>query len=212
MHRFPAIRIGTHSSPTFERDVVEALNTIEQAPSGRRLLKSIEGLADREKTVTISEATPGQAPVARARLTPKQWQKLGPSPNQAQFEQALMKNASGSGVMKKRGTASEIPWSKETAEPNLDAQGRPVPGANPEHAFITLAHELVHSKHHLAGTMKHDGPLTPEASSARTESGKEELRAVGLGPYAASGEPSENKIRAELGLPLRRSYARSGNW
>jgi hypothetical protein len=213
MHRFPAIQIGAHTSPTFERDVVEALNTIESAPSGRRLLQSIEGLANREKKVTISEASGGQAPVARPRLTPSQIEKqLSSRPTQEEFNRVLAKNASGSGLMKKLGTASEIPWNKHTAEPNLDSQGRPVAGANPEHAFITLAHELVHAKHHLAGTMKHDVALTPDAACARTESGKEELRAVGLGKYARTGEPSENAIRSELGLPLRSTYARSGNW
>ncbi|WP_216597530.1 M91 family zinc metallopeptidase, partial [Pseudomonas coronafaciens] len=73
-------------------------------------------------------------------------------------------------------------------------------------------HELIHAKHHLAGTLKYGGEVTRSASSASTPSGKEELRAVGLGKYANSGEPSENSIRQEHGLPLRRTYARSGNW
>lgn len=214
MHRFPAIRIGSHTSPTFERDVVEALNTIESAPSGRRLLQSIEGLATREKKVTISEAQDGQAPVARPRLTASQIDKqLSSEPTQEEFKRVLAKNASGSGMLKKLGTASEIPWNKQTAQPNLDSQGRPVAGTNPEHAFITLAHELVHAKHHLAGTMKYDGvEVTADPSCARTESGKEELRAVGLGKYARTGEPSENAIRSELNMPLRSTYSRSGNW
>lgn len=213
MHRFPAIQIGAHTSPNFERDVVEALNTIESAPSGRRLLQSIEGLATREKKVTISEAQGGQAPVARPRLTASQIEKqLSSHPTQEEFNRVLAKNASGSGMLKKLGTASEIPWNKQTAEPNLDSQGRPIAGANPEHAFITLAHELVHAKHHLAGTLKHDVAVTADPSCARTESGKEELRAVGLGKYARSGEPNENAIRSELNMPLRNTYSRAGNW
>lgn len=41
-----------------------------------------------------------------------------------------------------------------------------------------------------------------------TPAGKEELRAIGLGKYAYSetGEPSENSIREENGLALRRKY------
>lgn len=212
MHKFPGIHIGTYSSLGFERDVVDALNTINSAPTGKRLLQSIEGLSTREKKVTISEATGDQCPVARPRLTPAQWQKLGDNPTQDAFDRALTKNASGSGLLKKLGTASEIPWNKYTAEPNVDSRGVPVRGTNPEHAFITLAHELVHAKHHLAGTMKHDVKLTPEASCAQTQSGKEELRAVGLRKYAGSDEPNENAIRGELGLPERRAYSRSGQW
>ncbi|WP_019702312.1 XopG/HopH/AvrPtoH family type III secretion system effector [Paracidovorax oryzae] len=213
MDRYPSIRVGASTSSNFKRDVKDALEKIDSRPSGSRLLQQIEGLATREKTVTIVEAGTGQAPVATPRLTPSQWQKLGSSPDQSQFEAALLKNAGGSNWRKTRGTASEIPWNKYTAEPDVDSRGVPIEGANPANAFITLAHELVHAKHHLAGTMMHGGgPVTRDPSSARTDSGKEELRAVGLGEYASTREPSENSIRAEHGLPQRTTYARAGTW
>lgn len=70
----------------------------------------------------------------------------------------------------------------------------------------TLSHELVHARHIMAGTWKgsYDNP-----DDASTNAGKEELRAVGLGKYKynKTHEPSENSIRAEHGLPKRRSYA-----
>ncbi|ADX47300.1 hypothetical protein Acav_3399 [Paracidovorax avenae ATCC 19860] len=212
MDRYPSIQVGS-TSPSFRRDVKEALEKIDSRPSGSRLLQQIEGLATREKKVTIVEAQAGQAPVARPRLTPSQIHKLPSSPTQSQFEETLLKNAGGSNWRKTRGTASEIPWNKYTAEPEVDSRGVPIEGANPANAFITLAHELVHAKHHLAGTMMYGGgPVTREASSSRTDAGREELRAVGLGEYASTGEPSENSIRAEHGLPQRTSYSRSGNW
>jgi hypothetical protein len=212
MNRYPAFRIGSHTSPTFENDVVEALDKINQGPSGQKLLQTIHGLASREKTVTISEAQGGQAPVARPRLTPSQMAKLGPNPTQAKFEEQLLKQATGTSLLATRGTSSEIPWNKQTAEPLVNERGVPIQGAAPDAAFVALAHELVHARHHLAGTMKHGGNVTPDAASASTASGKEELRATGLGKYAGRGEPSENSIRREHGLPQRTRYARSGNW
>ncbi|WP_122346371.1 XopG/HopH/AvrPtoH family type III secretion system effector [Pseudomonas coronafaciens] len=212
MERYPSIGIGAHTSPNFRHEVTEALQKIDERPSGRRLLQEVEALSDHDKKVTIVEAGPGQAIVAKPRLTPAQWENLGSNPDQKTFDKALIKNASGSSAFSKRGVASEIPWSKHTAEPNLNEQGVPVEGANPEIAYVALAHEFTHAKHHLAGTLKYGGEVTRSASSASTPSGKEELRAVGLGKYANSGEPSENSIRQEHGLPLRRTYARSGNW
>ncbi|WCM94749.1 type III secretion system effector protein [Acidovorax sp. NCPPB 2350] len=212
MEQYPSIRVGANSSARFRNDVVEALEKINEGPSGRRLLQQIEGLSTREKVVTIVEAGANVAPVATARLTPRQQNKLGEHPWQHEHDSAIMKYAGGSSRFKTRGTASEIPWNKHTAEPNLSRQGVPTEGTNPDEAFITLAHELVHAKHHLAGTMKGDGTLTRDASCASTPSGKEELRAVGLGKYANSGEPSENSIRREHGLPKRETYSLSGNW
>ena len=56
---------------------------------------------------------------------------------------------------------------------------------------IVLAHELIHSLHHLTGT--------------RNEAGKEEEWTTGINEFA--DEPlSENKIREEFGLPLRLAY------
>nr|WP_113865162.1 XopG/HopH/AvrPtoH family type III secretion system effector [Brenneria salicis]NMN91691.1 NleD-like pathogen effector protein (putative zinc metallopeptidase) [Brenneria salicis ATCC 15712 = DSM 30166]RBP65749.1 NleD-like pathogen effector protein (putative zinc metallopeptidase) [Brenneria salicis ATCC 15712 = DSM 30166] len=214
MNNFPGIRIGGYSSYSFENDVVESLNRIQSGPSGRRLLQKISEESTNEKHVTISEANAGQAPVARPRLTLSQMSKLGSNPTQREFESMLIKESTSSSFINKKGTASEIPWSKMAAEPEVNSSGVPIAGANPDNAFIALAHELIHANHHLAGTSKYGGSVTRDASSALTKSGKEELRAVGLGKYEfeRTGKPTENSIRREHGLPLRTKYSRSGEW
>jgi Effector protein len=59
------------------------------------------------------------------------------------------------------------------------------------HSHIVLAHELIHSLHHLTGT--------------RNEAGEEEEWTTGIGRFSDEAM-SENKIRQEFGLPLRQAY------
>lgn len=215
MNNFNGITIGSSRSANFENDVVEALEKIQSAPSGNSLLREISRLSTSEKKVTIFEGSHSTANVALPQLTPSKLRKLeqknGGSLSQQTFDKERIRQSTGTTLLKKRGCASIIGWSKSTATPLLSSSGVPVPGTSPSIAFITLAHELVHAKHHLAGTGKYGGQLTPDPSSASTESGLEELRATGLGRYANS-EPSENSIRRELGMPLRKKYAQSGAW
>ncbi|MCL1617989.1 M91 family zinc metallopeptidase [Ralstonia pseudosolanacearum] len=88
----------------------------------------------------------------------------------------------------------------------FSASGSPT-GTGPSHVdkISQLAHELIHAKHMVAGTWK---GRWGDDRDPKTSAGKEELRAVGLGKYeyAKTGEPSENAIRDEHGLPLRRKY------
>ncbi|WP_183130837.1 M91 family zinc metallopeptidase [Pseudomonas coronafaciens] len=65
MERYPSIGIGAHTSPNFRHEVTEALQKIDERPSGRRLLQEVEALSDHDKKVTIVEARPGQAIVAK---------------------------------------------------------------------------------------------------------------------------------------------------
>ncbi len=60
----------------------------------------------------------------------------------------------------------------------------------------------------VAGTWKGGEGEKGDERDPTTPAGKEELRAIGLGKYAYSetGEPSENSIREENGLALRRKY------
>ncbi len=213
MYKFPGIQVAATARPSFEAEVVEALECIKSRPVGNQLLEDIASLARGERKVTIVEPAADQLPVAQMRLTPSQLDALGSNPPRAKVRQALIDNATGSTLFRRRGTASEIPWSKATAEPVVNEHGVPVRQTDPDQAFVALAHELIHARHHLAGTLKFDGTtLTPHPACAESKSGKEELRAVGLGKYAASKEPTENAIRAEHGLPRRTTYSRSGNW
>lgn len=68
------------------------------------------------------------------------------------------------------------------------------------YSFIVLAHELIHSLHHLTGTTL-ESTCTFNGKQAKNE----ELRTSGLGSY--KDEPlSENKFRAAFGLKARLSY------
>ncbi|MEF9387718.1 XopG/HopH/AvrPtoH family type III secretion system effector [Ralstonia solanacearum species complex bacterium KE056] len=104
------------------------------------------------------------------------------------------------------GSSVIVGWSMSHSSMVFNRNGSPTGTCPSETDKISqLAHELVHAKHMVAGTWK--GGEGDERDPT-TPAGKEELRAVGLGKYAYSetGEPSENSIRAENGLPLRRKY------
>lgn len=58
-------------------------------------------------------------------------------------------------------------------------------------SFIVLAHELIHSLHHVTGTTRTDGG--------------EELKTTGLGIYTDE-QMSENSFRKLFGLPVRVEY------
>lgn len=73
----------------------------------------------------------------------------------------------------------------------------------PTPAFVALAHELVHALHILGGDRVGD------ADPARANL-IEEARTIGCGRYENT-RISENAIRAEHGLPLRRHYTSPGD-
>ena len=82
------------------------------------------------------------------------------------------------------GSVSAVTW---------NANGINTPdGTRP--AFIGLAHELIHALYNLKG-------------EAFMNAKDEELRTVGLAPHADAREITENKIRAEHGIPLREAYS-----
>lgn len=216
MHKFPGIKVKNNPSNNLSKDVCDALETINSKPSGTHLLRSIASLANEEKFVLIKNARLAEDIACVPQLTAKDLEKLinkfGLDFTQKEYDDMRIKQSSSSTPFKRRGCSATIRWNKELSQPLLDPEGGPIPGTCPEYAYITLAHELVHAKHQLAGTCKYSGDLNPSEKSATTRSGKEELRAIGLGKYAYSGEPSENTIRQEHGLPKRLKYTLSGGW
>ena len=66
--------------------------------------------------------------------------------------------------------------------------------------YIALAHELIHSLHHLSGTSYREEVQAPGGAVKR-----EEMFTTGLGPYANT-RLSENALRREVGLPERTHY------
>lgn len=81
------------------------------------------------------------------------------------------------------GTVTAVTWNANIIEtPD---------GSRP--SFVALAHELVHALYNLKG-------------EAYADASDEEYRTVGLAPVANARAVSENKIRAEHGVPLRAAY------
>ena len=66
---------------------------------------------------------------------------------------------------------------------------------------VTLGHELIHAIHSLSGTRKSGRSIMIDKISTS----EEEAFTVGLGPFKDE-KYTENKLRAEYGLPERLSY------
>jgi len=91
--------------------------------------------------------------------------------------------ADGDAADDKTGSVSIIRYSNATTK---------VEGGVLTPSFIVLAHELIHSLHHLTGSRLRDG-------------NEEERRTTGIGAYA-NDELTENAFRQAFGLPLRLDY------
>jgi len=109
------------------------------------------------------------------------------------------------------------------------ANGAAVSNLNPDPAII-LGHELIHALHIVNGTASFDS--TPshdfvvrsgsafetyresDGGDPNAPPAREEFRTVGFHPFAGRREVTENRLRCELGLPLRVSYfaAQSPYW
>ncbi|WP_290439099.1 XopG/HopH/AvrPtoH family type III secretion system effector [Xanthomonas oryzae] len=160
--------------------------------------------ARKNRKVTIAEIGAEAQPNNRAVLSASEVEKYDPEPFADNL--ALAKERARKG----KGCNAIIEWSPHS-NIELNSNGSPLRlGSNPEESFVVLAHELIHAQHILAGTSKayNGGDRYDETS----EAGKEELRAVGVGKYEyrKTRQPSENSIRQEHGLPIRKKYKPHG--
>ena len=69
-------------------------------------------------------------------------------------------------------------------------------------SFIGLAHELIHTLHNADGDVRKPDKSNPQNNRVNYD---EELRTVGI-LFFVTGEPTENDIREEHGLPPRDEY------
>ncbi|MCC5077987.1 type III secretion system effector protein [Xanthomonas campestris pv. campestris] len=201
--RHPTIEINRYRSADYPDRVDAALAKIESTPSGNHLLEGLKPLAAHGKKVLLNESPPwNPAPSAGAVFTDKQRRKYGEreSEGEAAVELGLITKGR---FCKGEGTNATVNWSPGVGL-MVDSEGRPQGQSSEyaEQAFVGLAHELIHAKHIMSGDFKHGG----DRLDPKSKSGKEELRATGLGKYA-SERVSENSIRAENGLPIRKHYA-----
>ena len=188
------------------------LAVIDAGTTGRHLLAQISRLSQQHgHNLIIHELEPTGTPMIEPMLSAHQMRQHPEAALYREFREI----AGHRYALKKRFTANEgssaiISWSPRVSQIQLNAAGDVIGhGASEEDKVSTLAHELVHAKHMMAGTWKGS---YGDHCDASCDAGKEELRAVGLAKYrfSRSGEPSENSVRSEHGLPKRKSYDASG--
>ena len=196
----------TRSNEDFARCANTHLDAINSGTTGNQLLRQISELARRsDHKLTICKS---DHPTTEPVLSRSQRER---HPNLTSYS-TIRETAGRAYALKKSWRANEgcsaiICWSSRVSKTILDSDGDAIGHEQSTTDMVsTLGHELVHAKHMMAGTWKgsYEDPL-----DSSTNAGKEELRAVGLGKYKyrKSHEPSENSIRAEHGLPKRRSYS-----
>jgi hypothetical protein len=190
-------------SNKFSRKVQEALDKINSKPVGQQLLNEIVSLAGQVK-FAASRANLGYAVGITPRASVKQstlfgnirWRNYQPGGSVTFAINEV--NASTPG----EGSVSVITW--DPASNSTPDGSRP--------PFIGLAHELIHAWHNLGGgslistsqgTMGE--PFSGAGGGIEAAKNVDEMRVVGLQGWEK--EPiTENRIRAEHGLPYRNSY------
>ncbi|MEF3061141.1 XopG/HopH/AvrPtoH family type III secretion system effector [Ralstonia solanacearum] len=194
----------------YAHDANQALDIINSGRTGNQLLSGLSALCQqRRHKITIHELDQNEEPSAKPVLSRHQIEQYEPSNFRENRDQACELAGKTDGWFgRKNGEGSSViaGWSMSHSSMVFNQNGSPTGTCPSETDKISqLAHELVHAKHMVAGTWK--GGEGDERDPT-TPAGKEELRAIGLGKYAYSEtrEPSENAIRAENGLPLRRKY------
>ncbi|MCC4617999.1 type III secretion system effector protein [Xanthomonas campestris pv. asclepiadis] len=211
---YPGIYSSSQASSQedqFKNEFEPALGKIAEGPSGNYLLQELGSFNARKSlSVIVKEIGPTEQPNTRAILSAAQISEYQESTgnNISTLEQSV--SIAKKYAKKGKGCNALIEWSPHS-HIELNGNGSPIRlGSNPDEAFLVLSHELVHAKHILGGTSKAYGG--GDRYNGKSEAGKEELRAVGLGKYEYSktNQPSENSIRQEHGLPIRKKYKPHG--
>jgi len=186
--------------------IESSLKKIKSKPIGNTLLKKIEELSDNGRFVKIA-CLYRIGHTARPMLTESQLNyfkslKLSDNPYDKDHN-SLASYISRKPPSKSRreGTSAYIEFDP-TQSVDVD-NGEPKRSHRHDLVFVSLVHELIHSLRFLKGNSLagYNGDSQDPSSPAM----EEEYRAVGLGRYA-DRPITENTIRAEHGLQLRKSY------
>jgi Effector protein len=183
------IRTKPSDSKSFAEQANEALGTIASKPVGAQLLNSIAQSGGQHGGAPASFGYKVCIQPADSTKTKRLLGSTRKYHSSNVTRAASDDHASTPG----RGSVSSVKWNPD--------QNQTPDGSRPP--FIGLAHELEHARRNLYG----NSHLTP-ASVGPGESYRrvDEHQVVGLAPYA--GLPiTENKIRAEHGIPLRKQYS-----
>lgn len=203
---------GNHWVPKgFKTTVRNRLRTIYSKTTGKQLIDSITAAykagkgKKRRKRVVIEYSGTGSSAAPLDSITNeerKKIQKTGLSAPSIDVQELLSNTRLLSKKDKKsglwtpgKGTSAVVTWN------HLDPANRQRPDS------IGLAHELVHAYHYVNGLCRR---LPTNFVTHLKDFGimEEEMRTVGFGGYA--GEvPSENSIRGEHKLKVRKSYSKT---
>lgn len=197
----PFIAIS-HATPEAYQSAEQALNTISQGENGAKLLSKIRDVSTNGKALRLNVVNIEST--ARPMLTARQAQIHGIPDNEFNVANNEMATslASKKGFGRKGdGTSAVVDWNPADAL-SIDHLGRPTLVNDPQTAYASLAHELVHGYRIMKGTYTGGSGNRYDPS---TPAGEEENRAVGIGKYSRN-KLSENGVREDHGLPMRLRY------
>jgi len=173
-----------------------ALQKINSGPNGKLLLNEIKSLSKNGRMVSI-HVSEGFQDRAFPILTESQIKRFGiASAHSTESNLKAEEISRKRGFMQKGEGVSSIIDYDPSLYVDITPGGRHEMTVDEDRAFIALAHELVHAYRNMNGTHLNTSP-NPDNEIAR-----EELRVIGTGEFK-DARISENRIRADHGLPLR---------
>jgi len=186
------------------KEVNHALNKISSKPVGNYLLSEIAKKTGEDKNVLI-RVDRGAYNSAKHSMSEMQYFKLRKKHDPRVFRKvdvSLFSHPDSNGK-KSDGSSAFIKFNPDLST-YVDENGFPYSVKDPDYAYIGLSHELIHAFYMLNGDWR-GGERMQDYFQSSSDVRHEEDRAVGLGKFV--NEPfTENKIRNEHALELRRSY------
>jgi len=178
-----------------------ALRKIRSGPNGSRIIYEIERATTMDKQpMILVESDPNEESASVGYLTESQLRKhkfQGHDHSDRNYGMTVSHYSSNG-----EGVRPVIHYNPEDAI-MVDSLGEPYSVKNKSLAFVTLAHELIHTYHQMKGTSI-EGDVDKSALEDDNHL-REEMRAVGYATYANSLF-SENGVRQDHGLPIRKQY------
>lgn len=177
-----------------------ALVKLFSKPNGRSLLEKINNLSNEDRFVTI-EITTKSGSKATPFLTASQLERFRIKEYDTATNSKVAMAISRHRVHEQgEGVGAVVLWNADDAMGIRDG-GVPVLIKDEQQSFVSLGHELVHASRYLEGHHYNDGSYPMPGTGSYIE----EERATGIGHFA-NERLSENGIRAEHGMKVRKSY------